>query len=136
MDIKDLKPTKQDEGVLVHFKNADGDLEYEGEGENRKPVTAVVAGEFSERHKKISRKLTERSMKRQDMKPSAEIIESRTHEIQAACIISWDFTADGKPFPINAKNWAAILSVKPEYEKQVSSAIYAYSSFFDKPSDN
>lgn len=136
MDIAKLKPTKQDEGVRVHFKNADGEYEYEGEGDDKKPVTALVAGEYSERHKKATRKLTEKSLKRQDVTLNVETLDERSRDIQAACIIEWDFTADGKPFPITGKNWAAILSVKPEYEKQVASAIYSYSSFFDKPSAN
>lgn len=134
MDITKLKPTKQDEGVLVHFRDASGEPEYDVEGETKKPVTALVAGEYSERHKKATRKLTAKSLKRQDAVLDAEGIEERALEIQAACIITWDFTANGKPLPITPTNWAAILAVRPEYEKQISSAIYGYGSFFAQPS--
>ena len=121
MDLKDLKTTNEDEGVILHLKDRNDAPEFD----NENPLTMLVAGRYSTRYKAAQRKQSERSYRRgAALKP--EDMEQALLSIEAACIIEWPFTSEGQPFPITKDNWAAIIDVCPWYQAQVRNAIENY----------
>ena len=63
MDVTSIGTVSEDEGTFVHFKDAAGELLYDGEGETKTPVGARVAGSYSARYRKASKRQTERNLK-------------------------------------------------------------------------
>jgi hypothetical protein len=126
MDIDTLAEVSEDEGVIVHLRDRDGKLEYDGD----KPVTMKVAGQYSERYRKAQRAITERNLKKRSSGIDVDYLEKVPLELEAACIVEWPFSASGKPLPVSPTNWSAIIGKRPWYRPQIREAIERYTDFF------
>lgn len=134
MDISKLSTVAEDDGVVVHLKDATDEPMFDGTGEDAKPVTLRVAGVYSSFYRAIARKETERGILRARRTGNKsvdveELEESRIRE-QAACIREWSFQSGGKPFPITADNWKALLAMQPQWQQQVHEAMHDHAAFF------
>lgn len=136
MDVTTINTVSEDDGTFVHFKDAAGELLYDGEGEALTPVGALVAGTYSERHRKAQKKIKERNIlaSRRGQEYTAETLDAGTAELEAACIIEWTFTANGQPFPITPDNWRALIAKQPQWQDQLSAAMNDHARFFAKSS--
>lgn len=132
MDITSIATVSEDEGTFVHFKDAAGDLLYDGEGESRTPVGAQVAGTYSDRYRKAQKQLKERNLRaaRRNEAFDADTLDAATLALEAAAIIRWTFTANGEPFPITAVNWAALVAKQPQWQELVAAAMTDHARFF------
>lgn len=135
MDIKKLTPVAaaEDEGVFVHFEDAADRPMYDGEA----PIGAVVSGTYSTHYRAANRKIRERSLARGQQRGATDAvtvdqIDDNAHELEVACIRSWTFEADGKPFPITVQNWKALLEMQPQWREQVNEAMHAHARFFER----
>lgn len=136
MDITTVETVSEDEGTFVHFKDAAGELLYDVAGETKTPVGARVAGTYSERYRKVQRKVKERNIRaaRRNEEWDADTLDARTFELEAAAIIEWTFTANGQPFPITADNWKAIVAKQPQWQGQVDQAMNDHARFLARKS--
>jgi hypothetical protein len=136
MDITTVETVSEDEGTFVHFKDAAGELLYDVAGETKTPVGARVAGTYSERYRKVQRKVKERNIRaaRRNEEWDADTLDARTFELEAAAIIEWTFTANGQPFPITPDNWKALVAKQPQWQEQVDKAMNDHARFFSKKS--
>lgn len=132
MDVGKLGAVSDDDGVVVHFKDRSGEPMYDEDGVT--PVTARVVGIYSAQHRKIERRQSNQMLKSRRMQVDADQVEAMQIEREAACIVEWSFTEGGRPFPISADSWAAILKLEPQFQQQVKEAMENPSAFFVKPS--
>lgn len=134
MDVTTISTVSEDEGTVVHLKDAAGELLFDGDGESKTPVTIRVAGTYSDRHKKAQKKIKDRNLRanRRGQDYTADTLEAGTTELEAACIIEWTFTANGQSFPITAANWKALVAKQPQWQEQVALAMNDHARFFDK----
>lgn len=142
MDINTIGTVSEDAGTFVHFRDAAGELQFDGEApeegrpDTRTKVGATIAGTYSERYRKAQRKVKEQNIRavRHNEDVNAELVEAREHALEVACIIDWTFTAADKPFPITIENWKALFAKQPQWREQVQSAMHDHARFFPKTS--
>jgi hypothetical protein len=136
MDISTLETVSEDEGTVIHLKDAAGELLFDGQEPERTPVTALVAGTYSQRYRKAQKKVRERNIRaaRRNEDLDGDALEDRELELEAACIIAWTLTANGQPFPITMDNWKAVVAKQPQWREQVQQAMTDHARFFAKKS--
>lgn len=92
----------EDEGTVVHLRDAAGEPMFYGPEKDLKPVTITVAGSYSSVFRKAERAFNSKLGKVKRSGTSVtEIMERRALELTAACVLAWDgLTYDGeKPLP-------------------------------------
>lgn len=136
MDVTTIETVSEDTGTIVHFTDAAGEPLYDGEGDTKTPVTALVVGTYSERYRKALKKVTDQNIRANRMgeRVDSERVDANTFRLEAASIIEWSFTANGQSFPITADNWKALVAKQPQWQDQVASAMTAHARFFVKKS--
>lgn len=136
MDITTVATVSEDEGTVVHLKDAAGELLYDVDGEKKTPVEMVVAGTYSSSYRKAQKKVRARNIKavRRNEEWDEDTLEERELELEVACILKWPFTANGQPFPITVENYKAIIAKQPQWQGQVQAAMNDHARFLAKKS--
>lgn len=128
---------REEEGTLVHVPDENGDEQFEGEGENRKPVTLRVVGSYSATYKRAREKQRNKNLKRGRSGVTAEALDEGELALHAACVKPEDFgpfTSKGTPFTYSSKNVVLLLQSAPWIEEKVVEAIYDHQRFTKAPS--
>jgi len=124
----------EEEGQVIHLRDARDDLMYYGEGDDRKPVTVTVAGTYSNTYRDIVKTQSRRVGKRIGHGGDfLEFAEEDALERVAGCVLAWDgFFASGKPLPCTTTNVSAVLSSpKAQHIRtQVERAMSNHERFF------
>lgn len=119
----------EDEGTIVHVRNAGGEYEYFGE-KNDKPVTITVVGTYSARYRRIQESVRDKSIKRR-APLDGRTVEDQALDMIAGSILSWDgFEANGAPFTYSRANAIALLESCPWIREQVETAMNDHAAFF------
>jgi hypothetical protein len=133
MEISQLKKVDEDEGRFVQFDDAADTPLFDGDGDEKTPVGAVVSGTYSKHYRAAHRKLREdgwQRSKRGDNDVDIDTIDEGELVLQVACIRSWTFTSGGAPFPITVENWKALLENQPQFQRKVVKQMNDHASFF------
>ncbi len=134
MDISTNKSVaeREEEGTLVHIKDAAGELAYYGENQ---PVTMIVAGTYSTTYRKAVASNRDKWLKRRTQQLDGDQLDQQSLETTAACIKGWDgFFSGETPVPLSKPNAVALLDNAPWIREQVEGAMNDHASFFPKPS--
>ncbi|HEY4133506.1 MAG TPA: hypothetical protein VGM50_23000 [Gemmatimonadaceae bacterium] len=136
MDIENLSTVSEDAGTLVHFKDVTKQPMFFGEGDDQKPLTATVAGTFSQRYRDALKRIRSKNLANAHGGNELEVdaLDDNNLELEVACILAWDLSSGGKPFPITAANWKAVLAKQPQWQEQVQAAMNGHSRFFNASS--
>lgn len=129
-DLKALQ-SKADEAVSVEIKNP---------GTGEVVFTAQVLSSYSGKVREAQRKVAKLMQKyavdeKAAAKLDVEVFERAGLEITAASIAGWDLEDNGKPFPLNESNVAAVLDV-PWVAAQITEAANNAQLFFGKQSSD
>lgn len=128
---------REDEGTLVHVRDESGELQFYGDGGEKKPVTIRVAGSYSKTFRKAKERQREKNLKRGRAMFTAEGLAKQELEVIAACVISWDgFTSDSRPFIHSQDNAVMLLDSAPWIREQVEEAMSDHQSFSTAPSSS
>lgn len=130
MDIEKLAKATDDEGVIVHFRDRNGEPLFEED--KTTPVTARVLGIFSKASRKAERRQQNEMLRRRRTTLDAQTVDEMALEREAACIAEWTFTQGGKLLDVSPENWKLILGVQPQFQQQVRDAMESQADFFVK----
>jgi hypothetical protein len=145
MDINTIPQVNEDAGRFVHFRDPANTLLFDvaaaadaeaSSSPKKTPVGAVVSGAFSQYYLDATIELERQAGEFARLNPDASPEEQRAiadrldYQREAACIRSWTFTADGKPFPITGENFAALCRRQPQWRGAVRRQIHDHASFF------
>lgn len=126
---------REDEGQVVHIRDARGDLAYTGEGEQRKPVTVRVAGTFSTHYRRANDAIQQRVLKRRQRDITPEQVLANRIELVRSCILDWQgFTNQGKPLVFSPENATLLLTKCPWVRAQLEEAMEDHAAFFGSAS--
>lgn len=136
MDITTVSTVSEDEGTVVHLKDAAGELLYDADGDTKVPVEVVVAGTYSAAYRKAQKKVRERNIRavRRNEEWDADTLEDRELELEVACVLRWSFTALGQPFPITLENYKALIAKQPQWQEQIQKAMNDHARFLARKS--
>lgn len=136
MDINTIGTVTEDSGIVVHLKDVEGELLFDGDGEKRTPVTMLVAGTYSDRYRKAQKKFKDKNLRlaRRNQDFDAEALDEGNLGLEVACILEWPFTANDKVLPISVENWKAVIQKQPQWQGQVQAAMNDHAAFFSKSS--
>lgn len=128
---------REDEGTVVHVRDASGEPAIYENGTGPKPVTITVAGTYSSKYRRAVDAQRDRMLKQRRASLSGEQLNRQQLELVAACVLSWEgFTAEDKPFPLTKDNAVLLLDNAPWIREQVEEAMGDHASFFQKASTN
>lgn len=117
----------EDEGQVVHLRDAAGELEYSEDGQ---PVTVTIAGSYSARYRKAQDGITQRALKRKQLTMTPEQLVENRIELVAACVLAWTEIEDqGKPLPCTKENAARLVRVAPWVRDQLEEAQHDHAGF-------
>lgn len=135
MEIGAIGQVSEDEGVLVHMKDAAGNPLFEGEGDAKTPVNWRIAGTYSKRYRAAQRASKEKNLRaaRRNEDFDVDDLDAVQIGLEVACIMEWHLTSGGVPFAITAENWKAVIDLQPQWQQQVQKASADHAAFF-KPS--
>lgn len=130
---KAVVASREDEGTVIHVRNEVGDhLHF---GEDKKPVTILVAGSYSTVYRKALDAQRDRMMKHRRLSATGEQLARNQLELIAACVLSWEGFCDGpKVVPCTKENAITILSLFPWIREDVEAAMGDHQSFFKNSS--
>jgi hypothetical protein len=131
VDISNAKSVaeQEEEGTVVHVKDASGELAYNGD----KPVTITVMGTYSTTYRKAVSSNRDKWLKRRQTL-DGDSLDKQAIETTAACVKSWDgFTSGTDPYPATKANVIALLENAPWIREQVETAMGDHQLFTPKP---
>lgn len=131
-DIGKLDAVSEDEGVVVHFHDAEREPMYDGD----EPFSARVAGSYSSYYRKERRRQQDKLLRLKRAKLDSEAVDQSQLELEVACIIEWTLSAGGKPLPISVATWGAVLKAQPQWQEQVQEAMNDHAAFFGSRSSS
>ena len=116
----------EDEGVVVHITNANGEPLYFGD---KQPVTITVAGTYSKRYREAERAVTSRRFKG-NRTPDIDAIRKEALNLTAECVLAWDgFFDGGKVLECSKANVVKVLDGFPWVLQQVEVAMGDHAGF-------
>lgn len=117
----------EDDGQVVHLRDAGGELEF---GDNGQPVTVTIAGSYSARYRKVQDSITQRMLKRKQLTLTPEQLMENRIELIASCVLGWtEIEDDGKPLPCTKDNAARLVRVAPWVRDQLEEAQHDHAGF-------
>lgn len=120
---------REDEGTVVHIRDAAGEKQYQDDGTT--PVTITVVGTYSKRYRRLAEANRDKMLKQRRTQLDGEQLDEQSLETVAGCILGWDgFTADGAPFPFTKANAVTLLKAAPWMREQVEAAMNDHAAFF------
>ena len=134
MDIslgKDVA-AREDEGTVVHLKDAAGELAYYGD-KNDQPVTMTVVGTYSTRYRRALDAQRDRAIKRRGANVDGATVGRDATDLLASCVIAWEgIESNGAPLPFSKANVAAVLDACPWIREDVERASNDHAAFFSR----
>lgn len=122
--------TREDEGILVHLRDAAGEKMYADEAQE-KPVTMRVAGTYSEVYRKAREANRDKQLKKRSPHLDGDQLEDAALDEIAACVLSWEnLNAGGKPLPFSKHNAVVVLKKARFIREQVEAAMSDHAAFF------
>lgn len=126
---------REDAGVTVHVRDARGESMFYGD--DKKPVTILVAGTYSKLYRKVTSAIRDRALKQRRATLTADILFEQQLETVASCILAWDGFFDGDAsFPLTKANAMRLLSMAPWIREDVEVAMQDHESFFENSSNS
>jgi hypothetical protein len=121
MDISSIGTVNEDDGIVLHLKDINDELMYDGTGDAQTPVTIRHGGTYSKVYRDALAAVVKSNSKvaRRGGVLDAETAERAALRVEAACIFEWSFTAGGKPYPITPDNWKALVDKQPQWQDQL-----------------
>ena len=131
MDISTLGTVNEDDGIVLHLKDVQGELMYDGEGDSKTPVVIRHAGTYSKTYRKALADVIKKNSKaaRRGVTLDAESAELAALTVEAACIFEWTFTSGSRPFPITPDNWRALIDKQPQFQDQLRESMSDHERF-------
>lgn len=131
MDIDTIPTVDEDTPVFVHFKDLEGKLLFDVDGDKKTPVGADVVGTYSSYFADAKKRMGESAKSK--YRAGGELDpEAGAFELEAALIRRWTFTSGGKALAINGPNWQALIVKQPQWREQVNLATSDHARFFTK----
>lgn len=128
---------REDEGVVINVRDANGDELFYGEGAAKKAVTITVAGTYSKTYRRATDAQRERMMKQRRVSLSGDQLAKQQLELVAACVLAWDgFVSNGQPYECTKANVISLLDSAPWIREQVEEAMNDHQSFFPSNSES
>lgn len=123
---------REDRGTLMHVRDENGELQYDGEGDSKKPVTLRVAGTYSSIFKKARERQRDKNLKAKRNVFGADLLGRQELEVIAACVLADDFgpfTSNGKNFDYSKENVILLLEAAPWIREQVEETMGDHQGF-------
>ena len=134
-DLGSAKPVaeREDEGVIIHLSDIEGEKMFYEENGEKKPVTWKVAGSYSNIYRRAKESQVTRTVKKgRSQSVTGELLGKQALELVAACSLGFDGLIDkGKKIPFSKDNAKVILDAAPWIREQVESAMEDHSRFFE-----
>jgi hypothetical protein len=125
---------RENEGQWIEIHGAEGDPLFYRDGEDVKPVRALVAGTYSRRYRRVEESLRDKRMKK-GSRYTGEQFERDQVRLAALCVLDWEgFFASGKPIPCDESNVATVLQKAPWIRDQVTTAMQDHEGFSEASS--
>jgi hypothetical protein len=127
LSVEQKAAAVEDDGTVVPILDREGRPMYADEAE-KTPVTITVAGRYSAHYRRAEESIRKRPFKAKKL--TSEVFYEDQVEKVVACTLAWEgFYADGKPFPLNRANAAALYQACPWVLDQVSEAMNDAANF-------
>ena len=122
----------EDEGAIAEIMDAQGDPVFDASG---KPVTVLVAGEYSAKYRKAEEWQRKTLMRQRGKEQTGKESLAMQAEFVARCCLSWSgFTQAGSPLEFSITNATMVFTRLPYVRKRVESAMSDHTAFFAKGS--